>query len=202
MLETNFKLLSQNFSTQTELIKQLWMEIEIFHNTPTRHYHTLQHLANIDKERKKIKLNFEEDTIFQFATYYHDIIYNIESKNNEKESAILAKKRLYQLEVPNYIINEVCELINLTKMHKKIEKRVHAYFLDADLAILGASPKEYQRYIKQIREEYRVYNETIYNRGRQKVLKNFIEKKELYQTDYFRDRYEKQARENIKNEYN
>jgi predicted metal-dependent HD superfamily phosphohydrolase len=84
MLEKNFKQLSKNFSPKTELINQLWIEIINAHNTPKRYYHTLKHLANIDQERQNIKLSFEDDAIFQFATYYHDIVYDVEAKDNEE----------------------------------------------------------------------------------------------------------------------
>jgi len=181
MLEKNFKQLSKNFSPKKELINQLWIEIENAHNNPKRYYHTLKHLANIDKERQNIKLSFEDDAIFQFATYYHDIVYDIEAKDNEEQSATIAQERLNQIGVPNYIINKICKLIILTKTHAKTDKLTYAYFLDADLAILGSSAIEYRQYIKQIRQEYQVYSDEIYYRGRQKVLKNFIKKEEIYQ---------------------
>ena len=198
MLKKNFKQLSKNFSPKKELINQLWIEIENAHNNPKRYYHTLKHLANIDKERQNIKLSFEDNAIFQFATYYHDIVYDIEAKDNEEQSATIAQERLNQIGVPNYLIDEICKLITLTKTHAKTDKLTYAYFLDADLAILGSSAIEYRQYIKQVRQEYQVYSDEIYYRGRQKVLKNFIKKEEIYQTECFRKRYGKQAQLNIK----
>ena len=197
MLEKNFKQLCQNFSTQNSLINQLWLEIKISHNNPKRHYHTLVHLANIDKERQKLRLSVQDNIIFQFATYYHDIIYDIEAKDNEEQSATLAKKRLAQLTVPKHIINEIYKLIILTKKHSKTDKITHAYFLDADLAILGSSWDEYQQYTTQIRKEYGVYSDEIYNRGRKRVLEHFFNQEYIYQSEYFRNRYEKKARKNI-----
>ncbi|MCK5854977.1 MAG: hypothetical protein KAG56_07120 [Sulfurovaceae bacterium] len=192
-----FIQLCEKYTTDKKLIDNLWLEIVSRHNESHRHYHTLTHLNHLFKNLEPLsKQIISWDTIL-FSIFYHDIIYDISSNKNEEESASFAKTELSKLGISNFMINKVCELIHLTKAHTETKQIDYAYFLDADLAILGASPKEYQTYIKQIKEEYKLYSDIIYHKGRQEVLRKFMEKKELYQTDYFKNRYERQAHANM-----
>ncbi len=75
-------------------------------------------------------------------------------------------------------------------------------FTDADLSILGSDPDTYKVYSKQIRREYSIYPEIIYNPGRKKVLTHFLKMDKIYKTEEFSDRYELNARINIQTELN
>jgi predicted metal-dependent HD superfamily phosphohydrolase len=48
-----------------------------------------------------------------------------------------------------------------------------------------------------IRKEYNFYPDFMYKPGRQKVLQHFIQMPRIYKTDYFHDRYEEKARDNL-----
>jgi len=72
--------------------------------------------------------------------------------------------------------------------------------LDADLAILGKDWKDYENYIHQIRKEYSIYPDFLYNPGRKKVLIHFLEFDEIFKTNHFKEKYENIARENIQRE--
>lgn len=74
------------------------------------------------------------------------------------------------------------------------------YLIDADLSILGKHKVAYSEYVAQVRKEYGIYPKKIYNKNRIKVLKTFLSKPNIYNTVYFFDRYEKQARKNMENE--
>lgn len=43
------------------------------------------------------------------------------------------------------------------------------YFLDIDMAVLGASPEEYNQYTKRVREEYSFLSDEFYKNLRLKV---------------------------------
>ncbi|AOP33158.1 hypothetical protein A0128_04390 [Leptospira tipperaryensis] len=73
-------------------------------------------------------------------------------------------------------------------------------FLDADLSILGEEWDLYSGYCKNIRKEYSIYSDSDYRVGRGKVLKYFIDMDRIYKTDYFFERYEKRAKENLRTE--
>lgn len=87
-----------------------------------------------------------------------------------------------------------------TKQHEISDNNNTNYLTDADLAILGGSPYDYQKYSEQIREEYATYPDFMYNNGRRKALQHFLQVERIFKTNYFSGKFEKQARINIANE--
>jgi predicted metal-dependent HD superfamily phosphohydrolase len=197
MLRNRFYTLYQKFTKNNEFIGLLWKEIETSYSKENRHYHTLSHLEAIYKALESFPLT----PLMEFSIFYHDIIYNIEEKDNEEQSSLVAKRVLTELNTPNKLIEEVSLLIMETKRHNSTLKE-NQLFLDADLAILGSSKENYIKYTQQIREEYHIYNNYNYNKGRKALLKSFLEKDSIYLSNFFYQKYEKQAKENILKEYN
>ena len=76
-----------------------------------------------------------------------------------------------------------------------------SFFLDFDLAILGAESDAYARYSKAILHEYeRDMDSAQFKAGRALVLRNFLSRPSLYFTNDFQHRFEDQARQNLRNE--
>ncbi|MGB1315039.1 MAG: hypothetical protein ACPG4Y_03410, partial [Chitinophagales bacterium] len=132
--------------------------------------------------------------------FYHDIIYNALKANNELKSAELAKKRLIQLSVNNSTITHCFNHILATKNHTKSINDDTNYFLDADLSILGKPWDTYSLYIKNIRKEYAIYPDLIYNSGRKKVIQHFLNMENIFKSNFFIDKYELKAKQNLKKE--
>lgn len=59
---------------------------------------------------------------------------------------------------------------------------------------------EYDVYSKQIREEYNCYSWEEYRNGRMAVMRGFLNRERLYFSDYFHQKYEVRARNNIERE--
>ncbi len=72
--------------------------------------------------------------------------------------------------------------------------------LDADLAIFGANPGEYQKYARSIRQEYIWVSDANYIAGRTKVLENFLQRERIYLTEEIFNSLELSAHNNIKAE--
>ena len=197
MLKKRFRTLCQHYTYDKQLITKLWQEILDEHSKPTRAYHTLTHLEQIFQELEPLEVT----PLLAFATFYHDIVYDASANDNEKNSALLAQKRLTELNVPTQLNQKVFQLIIETKTHQASSTE-NERFLDADLAILGSNRESYLHYTQQVRKEYALYDDATYFKGRKKVLKLFLEKERIYQTQYFHEKYEKQARVNMLIEYN
>jgi len=198
-LHQNFKNLIQKYNQDNSLQENLWLEIETYYTSKKRYYHTLNHLDNLFQELFPIKDKLEDWETIQFSIFYHDIIYNASRNDNEEKSAILEIERLKEIGLSENQILKCNHQILMTKSHEISDNDTN-YFTDADLSILGKNWETYEEYYKQIRKEYRIYPDFIYNRGRKKALKQFLEMKRIFKTDYFFEKYEKQARLNLQSE--
>lgn len=199
-LKEIFIELCSKYSSDKRIITEYWIEIEKSYSHKSRHYHNLFHLENMIMELRSEQNAIEDYDSMLFSIFYHDFIYKSTSKDNEEKSAEYAKSRLGKLNYNVVLINKIYNQILATKSHKLSNQKDTNYLLDSDLSILGKSWNEYELYIKQIRNEYSIYPDFLYNPGRKKVLKHFLMFDRIYKTEHFRDKYEKQARENISKE--
>jgi predicted metal-dependent HD superfamily phosphohydrolase len=195
-----FSDLISKYSDNEILKADYWKEIEQSYSQKSRKYHTLIHLENMILELEEVKDKISDYDSLVFSIFYHDIIYKATSKDNEGKSAETAKIRLEKLNIPNDKIIRIYNQILATKSHKKSEDSDTNFLLDADLAILGQDWKIYENYTQQIRKEYSIYPDFMYKPGRKKVLIHFLEFEEMFKTDYFKEKYEENARENIQKE--
>lgn len=200
LINSFFSQLISKYSDNEILKTDYWKEIEQSYSQKSRKYHNLIHLENMILELEEVKDKISDYDVLLFSVFYHDIIYKATSKDNEEKSAEIAKIRLEKLNIPNEKIAKIYNQILATKSHKKSENSDTNFLLDADLTILGQDWKIYENYTQQIRKEYSIYPDFIYKPGRKKVLIHFLEFDEIFKTDYFKEKYEKKARENIKRE--
>lgn len=200
MLTDTFLQLVNKYSHNNELATNLWLEIFTKYSDPKRQYHTIDHLEAIIVDLTEIKDKIEDWDTTLLAVFYHDIIYKASSSTNEGDSAKLAMQKLSEIGYPAEKIAKCANMILATKLHEISQDNDTNYFIDADLAILGRGQYEYQKYTEQIREEYSIYPDFMYNNGRKKALQHFLQMDAIYKTDYFFEKYEKQARLNISNE--
>lgn len=167
ILQQNFRNLFLRYNQDDSLQQHLWLEIETYYSSKKRHYHTLSHLENLFLELLPIQEKMTDWETVQFSIFYHDIIYNASRHDNEEKSAILATERLRQMGVSENQILRCNHEILMTKSHDFSDSDTN-YFTDADLSVLGKSWEIYEEYFKQIRKEYRIYPDFMYNRGRKK----------------------------------
>jgi predicted metal-dependent HD superfamily phosphohydrolase len=187
--------------TDNERVKnELWTEIEKNYSSKKRHYHTLQHLDNLLSQLTEVKSEIQNWETTLFTLFYHDIIYNSIKSDNEEKSAGLAEKRMKQISVSNYKIELCKKQILATKSHIKSIDSDTNYFTDADLSILGQNWETYLLYCKNVRKEYSIYPAIVYNPGRKKVLNHFLSMDRIFKTDFFYNKFETQAKQNLQQE--
>lgn len=202
MLKETFTELLTNYSDNNSLTNELWTEIEKNYSNKKRHYHTLQHLDNLLVQLTEVKDEIQNWETILFTLYYHDIVYSSLKSDSEEKSAELAGKRMKQIAAPDETIELCKNQILATKSHNKSSDSDTNYFTDADLSVLGQSWERYSIYCQNIRKEYSIYPDLIYNLGRKKVLNHFLSMKRIFKTDHFYKKFEIQAKENITEELN
>ena len=136
------------------------------------------------------------------ALAYHDIVYKPAKTDNELQSAMLAGSRLQSIGADETVRLYVHEMIVATQGHTLSLQPDINLFTDADLSVLGSDPEIYRAYAIGIRKEYSIYPDLLYNPGRRKVLKHFLDMDRIFKTGFFHERYETQARINLGEELN
>jgi predicted metal-dependent HD superfamily phosphohydrolase len=175
----------------------LWDDIREKYSGPKRHYHNLDHLGvMLDQLESCHDLVHDWDCIL-FALFYHDYVYKSSRNDNEERSSEEARKKLFLLQMPPSKITFVSDAILATKSHHLNINNDINLFTDADLSILGSSRDAYDQYTNLVRKEYSLYPDILYKPERKKVLKHFLGMSSIFKTRFFRDRFEKTARENI-----
>lgn len=200
MLKENFYQLLSEYTNNINLVDNLWSKVEKNYNNKKRYYHNLTHLNNLLSQALEIKKEINDYNIFLFTLFYHDIVYNILKNDNEEKSALLAEKVLLELNISKDKISKCKFQIIATKQHSKTNDNDTDLFLDLDLSILGQDWDIYHNYTKQIRKEYSIYPDILYFNGRKKVLEHFLTMENIFKSNLFYNKFEKQARINIKKE--
>lgn len=205
-LETKWKNLIADLNP--EVTKKWFSFILTQYSEKHRFYHNLGHIQDLLKYSEQYKTELENAYAVQYAIWFHDVVYDPKSKENEiksnelwldfaQEAGITDKNTLNLVQAmilgsTKHTLESIPEEI-LTKNDKDI-----LYFFDFDLSVLSAESEIYQEYAQSIRKEYIHVPDTLYKEGRTKVLETFLLRK-IYSSAPFQS-LEKQAKENIKQE--
>lgn len=191
-----YNQLSESYAT--ELVNELYD----MYNSYKRVYHDWQHARQMINFGKKHADLIQNLRVFNWATLYHDSIYDPHNLYgvNEVASSEFATTRLEGL-LPRDEMSEVNLFIISTREHNPIAIVPQMdIFLDADLAILGSSPEEYQKYCNGVKKEFEWMPQERYIKNRINVLSGFLKRENIYTTPEVSEQLEAQAILNLKKE--
>lgn len=200
MLKELFLSIASQYSSDAELKRKMWLEIETNYSRKKRHYHNLSHLENLLLELSDVKALVQNWNAVVLAVFYHDVVYKAHRKDNEEQSALLAEKHLQLLNCDPSLIDQVNKLILATKSHQLSDDNDVNLFTDADLSILGNDWETYKDYCSNVRKEYAIYPDLLYKPGRKKALQHFLLMDRIFKTYHFQRKYEISAKKNIEQE--
>jgi len=166
-------------------------ELRTLYSGPGRHYHTLDHLAEMFRLGRPHGLTEAQ----ALAIWYHDAIYEVPGDDNEARSAELASKRLLALGIDAETIAEVQQIILDTKHHLPtidLSKLV----LDLDLASLAAEPEAFDLNTQLIRREFACVPDEDFRLGRARFFETYLARERLYHSGAFAH-LEAKARANL-----
>ncbi len=177
--------------------KQLFHELIARYSEEHRHYHTSQHLDDCLSKFQKVKNLANKPAEIEIALWFHDAVYNPLRHDNEQLSADWAQSCLLKLNINEQVITRIYELIMFTR-HNTQPLGIDAEILvDVDLSILAASPHRFAEYDQQIRCEYAHVSDVEFNKKRSDVLQAFLDRRTIFNTPHFIERYESAARLNL-----
>ena len=142
-----------------------------------------------------------DPTAVHLAAWFHDAVYEPARDDNEAASAELARVLLAGAGFAPGLVTEVERLVLLTVGHRpEPGDRNGAVLCDADLAILGADPGDYDAYAREVRQEYAHVPAPAFAVGRAAVLRGLLEQRPLFRTTTGAARWESAARANLTRE--
>lgn len=188
---------------------QAMAELEIFYATPPRAYHNFGHVQEVLRHYAEVTEGpgWTRPVEPYLAVLYHDAIYDAGRKDNESRSAELAVEKIARW-LPDAGVDSarVAQLIDYTARHGQLDAadvdRDAALFLDCDMAILGAEPAAFDAYDRGIAAEYRHVPRWLFKLNRRRFLKALLARERIFLSDFFHDRYDAQARTNLRRAIN
>lgn len=174
--------------------------LEASYGEPHRFYHTDAHIAHCFREFDASRHLVRRPDTVGAAIWFHDVVYNPRANDNEERSALIAEMT-FALAGHDDFGREVARYVRSTTSHKgeRADSDLQI-FLDIDLSILGQSEAVYDAYCEAVRKEYGHYSDQEVAVGRAVILGRFAKRECIFKTPFFRERYEAQARKNIRRE--
>lgn len=174
-----------------------WTDLLAHYSEPHRAYHNLAHIMDCLEQFESAKHLAQDAVAVEMAIWYHDAVYDPRAKDNEERSAELAVRAVTEAGLRTSYRENIQALILATKKHDASLARDAAVLVDVDLSILGQNSARFDEYERQIRREYNWVSEVDFANGRAAVLGAFLSRPNIYTTEFFRAKYERQARENL-----
>jgi predicted metal-dependent HD superfamily phosphohydrolase len=168
---------------------------------PHRRYHNLTHLSSVLTVVEQHAAIAEDADAVRLAAWFHDAVYDPRADDNEERSAALAERILPDLGLSPERVTEVGRLVRLTAGHEVDPgDRNGSLLADADLAILSATPREYDAYTRAVREEYGHVPDEQFRIGRATVLQRLVSLPALYRIVPQRAAWTAKAHANLRRE--
>jgi predicted metal-dependent HD superfamily phosphohydrolase len=164
---------------------------------PHRRYHTLAHLDDCLARLDAARADVDEADEVELALWFHDAVYKTRSKTNEEESASMARSFLDRAGAAPALGAAVREHILATRHDGRPERAASKWVVDIDLAVLGSERDVYDRFERDVRREYWWVPGPLFRKKRAEILRSFLDRPEIYETDRFRSELEQPARANL-----
>lgn len=174
---------------------------------PDRRYHSLRHILDALDRFDEVKDTLRDPDAVEFAILFHDSIYGTGQTDapftDEAQSGKVAAHVANELDRNFDFQQRIRQLIQYTDHKTPVpEDDLDAQTLvDIDLAYLGYDEETFDRNTRDIRFEYRRYSDEQWRMGRADFYRTMLARLDsgdhLFQTSYFRAKYEAQARRNL-----
>ena len=162
-----------------------------------RSYHTAEHIDACLGEFDSVRSLAQSGSEVEAALWFHDVIYDPRASDNELQSAEMASRFLASSGVSSSICARVHSHIMATAHKGKPVDDDARLVVDIDLSILGQDEQVYDVFERSVRDEYKWVPWFLFRRKRIEILRTFLARDRIYETEPFRQRYESAARSNL-----
>jgi predicted metal-dependent HD superfamily phosphohydrolase len=173
----------------------VYAELCRLYTAPYRRYHNLGHIHDCLRLVDEVAPLLVDRDAVEFGVWFHDAVYDTGVANNEWRSAELFLERTAGA---SFVFrHRVCGHILATRHTRTARGNDRCFLVDIDLSGFGAPWDEFMRNGDLLREESSSQSDEKYHAGQVFFLNALQQRPHLYQTEYFRDRYEAIARANL-----
>ncbi len=162
-----------------------------------RYYHTLDHIEHCLSLFDEICSELQSPQALELAIWFHDVVYRPGAENNEQLSAdqfMQSTKNKFDDNLRNIVYQHIMATVHLeTEMNHADTK----YMLDIDLSGFGSPWPEFIRDSDKLRREMPHLSNEDYYRKQSAFQQSLIDRPRFFKTDYFFQKYEAQARQNL-----
>lgn len=199
-LEARWLFFTQALRIGTEASDPVFEVLKEAYTAPTRKYHSFSHIeACLDVLSRHVPYERHMFNCLFMAIFWHDFEYVPTRSDNEEKSAFAFVKYARKMGLDEKFIGEVADMIPYTKHSAQLTGMAdrYKYLVDVDLSILGEDEKTFDAYEDGVRFEYAFVPQELFNAGRAKILREFLNRPFIYETEPFRQEYEGRARANL-----
>ena len=164
---------------------------------PQRYYHTLEHIEHCLQMFDACRDRLEVPDAIELAIWFHDAIYEPGQPDNELRSAVWYRELARETQ-PEGLVERVYGLIMAT-LHNgfALEHEDVNYMVDIDLSSFGLEWEDFLRDSNNLRRENSHLSDADYYRNQGFFQTRLLERPRFFLTDFFFERYENRARENL-----
>jgi predicted metal-dependent HD superfamily phosphohydrolase len=174
----------------------VYAELRRLLGAPNRHFHNLDHVLDcLGRSDEVASLLVDRDAV-ELALWFHDAVYELGAATNEQRSAELF---LAQSAGARPVFRRrVCGLILATRHAGAVRGNDRRFIVDIDLSGFGGPWEEFMNGGARLRAEFSARSDAEFNAGQTLFLQRLQRRPRFFATDYFRDKYEAVARENLR----
>lgn len=175
-------------------------------SAPERTAHSFRHLINVLAHIDELSATVHDPDVLRVAAWYHGAVLDrrpcsahdtLDPSAPASNCPDLTRTRLEKLGVSEDVITRVLELIDTVARHEAARDDTDAQVLvDADLARLADSPRDFKKYCENLREEYHAVDDLTYYTARRNAIRRLLARETVFHTTAAQE-WEDAARANL-----
>lgn len=171
------------------------------YNEPQRVYHRLAHIEHCLLMFDAVRLRLENPDAVQLAVWFHDVIYQPGAADNEQRSA--DQFMAQTAGVFDDVLRDTVYGHIMATLHNSSEIETHDahYLVDIDLSSFGMAWSDFKRDSDNVREEMNSEPDAVFYPKQAAFQKALLDRPRFFQSEYFYEKYETQARQNLADYY-
>lgn len=173
----------------------IWEALGHHYSEPQRHYHDWRHLAHCLEQMDLAAAEVAHPDRVEMAIWFHDAINKGGRQDNEQRSAEYFRNvaaGVFDIE----FLDAVADMILATTHRASPIDLDQQFICDIDLASFGYPWERFMLDSDAVKAEFEGSEEEYY-RGKKAFLLNLLQRSKIFHTNFFNQRYEQQARQNI-----